>query len=42
MKRLIKDPMTGSFKVKSSVKAISLTSKGKTYRERKDDFGGMF
>lgn len=42
MKRLIKDPMTGSFKVRSFVKAISLTSKGKTYRERRDDFGGMF
>lgn len=42
MKTLIKDPMTSSFRMRSSVKAISLTSKGKTYRERKDDFGGMF
>lgn len=42
MKSLIKDPMTSSFKVRSSVKAISLTSKGKTYKERRDDFGGMF
>ena len=42
MKRLIKDPMTGSFKMRSSVKAISLLSKRKLYREIRDDFGGMF
>jgi hypothetical protein len=42
MKRLIKDPMTGSFKVRSSVKAITVTGKAKPYRELKDNFGGMF
>jgi hypothetical protein len=42
MKRLIKDPMTGSFRMRSSVKAISVTTKPKPYRELKDNFGGMF
>jgi hypothetical protein len=42
MKQLIKDPMTGSFRMRSSVKAITVTGKPKPYRELKDNFGGMF